>query len=160
MILLGKIALGLTAVTFTGAGLLCSEGFVNVNVNEHGRTDKQREHIHVIAPALLVPIAVRLVPDDKLANAADKIQPWLPTIRAAIEGLGDSPDMTIVEVSNAREYVQVAKDGGSIVVDVANPRETVHASVPLRAIDSTVSALAAAETNSSPGASAQAQLDN
>jgi hypothetical protein len=150
MILLGKIALGLMGATVAGAGILCSDGFVDVNVNCH--QPQQPQHIHVIAPAILAPIALRLVPSEKLARASEQIQPWLPTIHAALDGLSDSPDMTLVEVSDQDEYVHVAKDGDEVVVDVANPEETVHVSVPLRAIDGSVNAIAAARTDRDAGA--------
>lgn len=148
MILLGKIALGMAGFAVAGAGMLCSEGFVDVNVVQ--RRDSP-PHVHVIAPAMLAPIAVRLVPNDKLANASEQIQPWLPTIRAALDGLRDSPDMTLVEVSDRDEYVHVEKSYGDIVVDVANRDETVHVSVPIRAIHSTVEALADANPASVSG---------
>jgi len=141
MILLAKVALGMVGTAVAGAGLLCSEGFVDVNVVQYRDSPP---HIHVIAPAMLAPIAVRLVPDEKLARASGQIQPWLPTIRQALDALRDSPDMTLVEVSDPNEYVHVAKYGGDIVVDVADRGETVHVSAPLRAIHSTVEALAAA----------------
>jgi len=150
MLLIGKIALGMVGATVAGAGLLCSEGFVDVNVVQHRDSPP---HIHVIAPAMLAPIAIRLVPDKKLARASQQIQPWLPTIRAALDGLRNSPDLTIVEVSNSEEYVQVAKIGGEIVVDVANRDDTVHVSVPLRALDSSVSALASVSPGSDEAAS-------
>jgi hypothetical protein len=140
MILLGKIAVGLVGTAFAGAGLLCSEGFVDVNVVQH---HPNAPHIHVIAPAILAPIALRIIPSYKLGRAGDQIQPWLPTIRAALDGLSDAPDLTLVEVSNPDQYVHVAKEDGDIIVDVANPEETVHVSVPLRAIGSSAEALAA-----------------
>ena len=140
MILLGKIALGMMGAAVASAGLICSEGFVDVNVVQHRDSPP---HIHVIAPAMLAPIAVRLVPDEKLARASEQIQPWLPAVREALDGLLDAPDMTLVEVSDPDEYVHVAKYGGDIVVDVANGDETVHVSAPIRAIHSTVEALAA-----------------
>ena len=150
MLLLGKIALGTIGAMIAGTGLLCSEGFVDVDVIQHRDSPP---HVHVIAPALLAPIAIHLVPDKKLARASEQIQPWLPTIRAALDGLRDAPDLTIVEVSNAEEYVQVAKSGGEIVVDVANRDDTVHVSVPIRAIDSSVSALASVSPGSNDAAS-------
>ncbi len=141
MILLGKIALGIVGAAVACAGLLCSEGFVDVNVVQH---QDSPPHVHVIAPAMLVPIAVRLVPDDKLARASEQIQPWLPTIREALNSLSNAPDMTLAEVSDPNEYVHVAKLGGDIVVDVADRNNTVHVSAPIRAIHSTVEAVAAA----------------
>lgn len=145
MLLLGKIALGMLGATVAGTGLLCSQGFINVNVNEHARNDSH--HIRVIAPALLVPIAVHLVPGGKLARASDQIRPLLPSIRAALDGLSDAPDLTLVEVNDPNEFVQVSKIGGSIVVDVADGDETVHVSVPLSTVGSTTEALCAASTS-------------
>jgi hypothetical protein len=139
MLLLGKIALGMAGVTLAAGGVLCSEGFVNVNVSQHDRDGK---HIHVIAPAIIAPIAVRLVPASKLNHAGDQLQPYMPMVRAALDGLDNAPDMTLVEVSDSDEYVQVTKSGGSIVVDVANRDETVHVSAPLSAISSTIDGVA------------------
>jgi hypothetical protein len=144
MILLGKIALGFGFTAVAGAGLVCSEGFVNVNVVRHNvRHGDGPAHIHLIAPAIIAPVVARLMPDHKLADAANKLRPFLPTVRAALEGLEDAPDMTLVEVSNRDEYVHVEKDGGSIIVDVSNEEANVHVSVPIGAIESTVSAIAA-----------------
>jgi len=51
----------------------------------------------------------------------------------------------LVQVKEPGEYVEVAKSGGSILVDDAG--ETVHMSAPIRAISSTVDQLAAAGSN-------------
>jgi hypothetical protein len=139
MLVLGKIALGMAAATVGATGLLCSEGFVNVKVVGHGH---DHEHVHVIAPAILAPIIVRVAPVAQLNHAADKLDPWLPTVRAALDGLDNAPDMTLVEVSDPDDFVQVTKSDGSVVVDVANRDQSVHVSAPLRAIGSTVEALA------------------
>jgi hypothetical protein len=145
MILLARIALGMAGVGLAGVGVLCSEGFVNVKVLEK---EPRGVHIHVIAPAMLAPIAVYLVPQRALANAARQIQPNMPAIRAALEGLRDSDDVVFVEVNEPSEHVQVAKSGRSIVVDVDDADETVHVSAPIAAISSTVDQLADARSNS------------
>jgi prephenate dehydrogenase len=67
----------------------------------------------------------------------------MPTIRAALDQLRESDDVTLVEVKEPGEHVRVAKEGGSIVVDVEEKDETVHVSTPIRAISSTVEQLAA-----------------
>jgi hypothetical protein len=140
MVLLGKIALGMAGTALAGVGILCSEGMVQVKVIEKA---PQGHHINVIAPALLCPIAAHFVPRRALANASRDIRPWLPVVRAALDGLGESEDMTFVEVEERDEHVKVAKSGGSIVVDVDDPDETVHVSTPIRAISSTVEQIAA-----------------
>jgi hypothetical protein len=139
MILLAKIGLGMAGVGLASAGVLCSEGMVNVKVIEK---KPQGVHIHVIAPAMLAPIAVHLAPRHALANAARRIQPNMPAIRAALDGLRDSDDVVLVEVKEPGEHVEVVKAGGSIVVEVDDAGETVHVSAPIRAISSTVEQLA------------------
>ena len=145
MVLLGKIVMGMAGVGLAGASILCSEGLVHVKVIEK---QPQGVHINVIAPAMLAPIAVHLAPQRDLAQAARRIQPYMPVIRAALDGLRDSEDAVLVDVTEPGEHVEVAKSGGSIVVDVDDDAETVHVSTPVRAISSTVEQLAA--VNSSP----------
>jgi len=145
MILLAKIALGMAGVGLAGAGILCSEGIVYVKVIEkqpHGL------HLHVVAPAMLAPIAVRLAPQRDLAKVTREIQPYMPVIRAAVDGLRESPDIVFVEVKESGEHVEVAKSGGSIVVDVDGDDDTVHVSTPIRAMLSTVNQLPGAKSNS------------
>jgi hypothetical protein len=144
MILLGKIVLGMAGAGLAGVGVLCSEGMVQVRVVEK---QAQGTHINVIAPALLAPIAVHFAPQRELAHAAREIQPYMPAIRAALDGLRDSEDVVFVEVREPDEHVTVSKSGGSIVVDVDDPGETVHVSTPIRAISSTIEQLAAATSN-------------
>lgn len=144
MILLGKVMLGMAGVGLAGASILCSEGLVHVKVIEK---QPQGVHINVIAPAMLAPIAVHLAPQRDLAQAARQIQPYMPVIRAALDGLRDSEDVVLVDVSEPEEHVEVAKSGNSIVVDVDDEGETVHISTPVRAISSTVEQLAAANSN-------------
>ena len=140
MILLGKMALGMAGVGLAGATALCSEGLVHVKVVEK---KPQGLHIHVIAPAMLAPMAVHLAPRRDLADAAREIRLYMPVIRAALDGLRDSDDVVFVEVKEGGERVQVSKSGSSIVVDVDDVGETVHVSTPIRAISSAVEQLAA-----------------
>jgi hypothetical protein len=142
MILFGKIVLGMAGTALAGIGILCSEGMVQVKVVEK---HPQGHHINVIAPALLGPIAVHCVPRHDLADASRQIQPYLPTVRAALDALRDADDIVFVEVKERDQHVQVAKSGGSIVVDVDDPDETVHVSTPIRAIASVVEQVADAE---------------
>src|SRR5215831_6998092 len=94
MLILGKIALGLTVGAMATVGVLCSDGFVDVNVEQYS---PESHHVHVIAPALLVPVAIRLVPVDGITEASKHIQPWLPTLRAAVSSLSETDEITLVE---------------------------------------------------------------
>jgi len=145
MMLFGKIVLGMAGTALAGVGVLCSEGMVQVKVIEK---HPQGHHINVIAPALLGPIAVHFVPRHNLADASRQIKPYLPTVRAALDALRDADDVVFVEVKERDQHVQVAKSGGSIVVDVDDPDETVHVSTPIRAISSVIEQVA--DANSSP----------
>ena len=145
MRLLGKIALGIAGVGLAGAGVLCSEGLVHVKVVEK---QPQGFHLNVIAPAMLAPIALHFVPSRDLAPATSQIQPYMPTIRAALDGLRDAEDIVLVDVTEPGQHVHVSKSGGSIIVDVDDSDATVHVSTPIRAISSTVEQLAAAGSQS------------
>lgn len=141
MILLGKIALGLAGTAFVGAGLLCSEGFVQVKVEQK---EPEGHHINIVAPAALGPIAARCIPARNLEDASRQLRPWLPVIDTSLEALRQTDDIVLVEVTEPGQHVRVSKVGGSIVVDVNDPNETVHVSAPLRAIQGTVDDIAAA----------------
>jgi hypothetical protein len=145
MILLAKVALGMAGVAVAGAGMLCSEGIVHVKVVEK---QPQGVHINLIVPATLVPMAMHFAPQRNLAQAARQIQPYMPVVRATMDGLRDSDDIVFVEIRGPGEYVHVAKSGGSIIVDVDDPDATVHVSAPIRAVATTVDQLAAAGSNS------------
>ncbi len=142
MVLMGKIALGLFGTMAAGVGIICSQGMIEVNVVE-----KQPEvhHVFVVAPAMIVPIAAHFIPAHKLGHAAQELKPWMPTIRAALDQLDETDDVTLVDVVEPGEHVTVKKDGGSIVVDVLDHDETVHVSTPIRAIESTIEQIAASE---------------
>jgi hypothetical protein len=143
MVLLGKVALGIAGSALAGLGLICSEGIIEVNVVEK---QPEAHHVYVLAPAMLLPITMHFVPSRKLGHAAAEIKPWMPTIRAALEQLRASEDVTLVEVREPGQHVLVAKSGGSVVVDVTDNDDIVHVSTPIRAIESTVEQLAAASS--------------
>jgi hypothetical protein len=139
MVLLGKLALGITGTMLAGVGVVCSEGMIEVTVVER---QPEAHHVFFLAPAMLVPIAAHFVPRQQLGGAAEQITPYLPTIRAALGQLRDSEDFVLVEVTDANQHVKVQKLGSSLVVDVKDADETVHVSTPIRAISSTIEQLA------------------
>jgi hypothetical protein len=139
MILLGKIALSFAGAGLAGAGVLCSEGFVHVKVHEK---QPNGTHFSIVAPAMLAPIAAHLAPRSALTHSNAQLRQNLPVVRAALEGLRDCDDVVLVEVHGPGEYVHIATSGGSIIVDVDDPDDTVHISAPIRAISSTVDQIA------------------
>ena len=142
MILLGKIALGLTGTMLAGVGLICSEGMIEVNVVEK---QPEAHHVFVIAPAMLVPVAAHFIPRRDLNEASREITPYLPTIRAALGQLRECDDFILVDVKDRDQHVEIQKLGGSLVVDVKDENDTVHVSTPIRAISNTIEQLAASD---------------
>jgi hypothetical protein len=145
MIVLGKVALGIAGVAAAGVGLICSEGMIEVNMVER---QPEAHHVYVLAPAAVVPMAVHFIPSHEFGHASAELQPWMPTIRAALDQLREVDDVTLVDVTEPGQHVVVAKKGGSVVVDVNDRDETVHVSAPIRAISSTIEQVAAASHDS------------
>lgn len=145
MLLLGKLALGAGSAALLAGGILCSEGFVKVDVHE---SQPEIHHVFVVAPAILAPIGAHFVPKAKLQEASAQVRPWMPVIRVAITSLREQRDMTLVDVTDQQQHVVVKKFGGDIVVDVVDEGENVHVSVPLRAMESTIEVIAEAGNDS------------
>ena len=130
---------GALGVLVVGGVLVYNEGAVRVDVREK---TGDREHIHLIVPAVVLPLAVWLVPRAKLHDARHEIRPWLPTIKAASQELARCPDGPLVEVDSPREHVRIHKLGNSLFIAVDSDEETVLVSFPLEAAADTVSQLA------------------
>ena len=123
-----------------GGAALSSEGFIHVKVHE-----KQAggDNVSLVVPAAIVPVVVRFAPRQRLAEASENLQQYLPVIDAAIPALEECPDGVLLEVIDPGEHVVITKSGGSVVIDVNDPGETVHVSVPLRAAQSSIDQIAA-----------------
>ena len=139
--ILAKLALG-TATTLMVAGVYTfREGTVRVDVDEHREGGA---HVHVWAPAAIVPMALHFVPDSKLRHMTDHCNEWAPLARIAAKELRKYPNTTFVEVeSGDGEHVKVSTVGTKIQVDVTGPEENVHVAVPLAMIDDVIAQIAA-----------------
>jgi len=141
MIFLAKLGAGVLGTALVAGAALSSEGFIHINVHE-----KQADgtNLTLIVPAAVVPLTLKFVPNQRLAEASHDLRPLLPVLDAAIPALEDCPDGVLVEVVDHGEHVVIAKRGGSIVIDVNDAGETVHVSVPLRAAQQSIHEIAAA----------------
>ena len=140
MIFLAKLGVGVLGTVVVAGAALSSEGFIHVKVHEkHPGGD----HINLIVPAAIVPVALHFVPRQNFADASGQLQEVLPIIDAAVPALEQCPDGVLVEVFEPGEHVLVAKSGSSIVVDVNDHDDVVHVSVPLRAARSAIHQIAA-----------------
>ena len=141
MIFLAKLGVGVLGTAMVGGAVLSSEGFIHVRVHE-----KQADgtHLNLIIPAAAVPLALAAVPSHDLADASSQLRQYMPIIDAAIPALRECPDGVLVEVRDATDHVVVAKHGGSLVIDVTDPGDEVHVSVPLRAAQHAIHEIASA----------------
>lgn len=140
MMFLAKLGVGFLGTVLIGGAALSSEGFIHVRVNEK---EPGGTHVNLIVPALAVPLALRFVPCNHFASAPQDLRQYLPVIDAAVPALEDAPDGVLVEVQDHDDHVVVAKRGWSIVVDVNDPNDDVHVSVPLSAAQSALHEIAA-----------------
>jgi len=127
------------AAAIAGGAFVYDMGAVSIHVQ--GKKSGG-ENIRLILPAAAGPIALWMVPKEKLREGAREARPYLPAIEAATQELSRCPDFTLVEVTNPHETVHIAKRGDHLVIDVDDPNETVHVSVPLEAARLVASQLA------------------
>ena len=140
MMILAKLALG-TASTLMIAGVYTfREGTIRVDVDE---LREGGAHVHVWAPAAVVPMALHFVPDDKIREVTDHANEWAPLVRIAAKELRKYPNTTFVEVEDGEDHVKVSTIGAKIQVDVTNPQENVHVTVPLEMVEDVIAQIAA-----------------
>ncbi len=128
----GKILTGAMYTTLVGGAVLFHEGAITVNVKEMHQ-GREPQHVFVVAPAAIVPWAIKLIPENHVPRLPEEALQALPALQAAADELVRMPDTVLVEVESKREHVKVAKEGGYLTVDVTGDREEVHVSVPVRA---------------------------
>ena len=149
MLMLAKIGLGISGALAVATGYTFHEGMVRVSVDEH-RADG--DHVHLVVPAALIPVAMRLAPRHSMKDAVRQAGPWLPTVQLLAEELRKFPDAELVEVRDADEHVVIQTQNGRLLVDVESPDETVHVACPLATIEhisEEISEAAAAKTGKS-----------
>jgi len=133
--MLAKVMAGVLGTAALAGAYVVHEGAVRVAVDEQALNGSRETHMHLLVPAVLVPVGLECVPDSKLREAAERVRPWLPAIHAAARELGRLPDAELVEVHDAQEHVRIAKRGALVLLDVESPRETVHISFPVKTLD-------------------------
>jgi len=139
MMLVAKAALGLGGALVLAGAYTFHEGVIRVDVDENTRNGS---HVHVWAPAAMVPMAMRFVPKEQLHKAGDHAAEFMPLVHAVAKELQRYPEAEFVEVEQGAEHVVVRTHNGSLLVDVTGPDEEVHVKVPLVTIDDVAEQLA------------------
>lgn len=116
--------------TFGGMGMLV--------VDVHEKTPGG-DRVHVEMPAVLIPMTMMCIPDFAHIDCDiddDEARYVGPIMRAISSELRKMPDAEIVYVETSEEIVTVIKRGDNIIVDVDTPQETVHITMPVKALES------------------------
>jgi hypothetical protein len=131
MLLIAKAALGIGATVVLSTAYVFHEGVIRVDVDERG---EQGSHVHFWVPAVAVPIGMQLAPRRALDDAAGKVRPYLPALKALAKEMEKYPNAEFVDVQDASKHVRVSTASGRLQVDVVDEGETVHVAVPVAAI--------------------------
>ena len=132
MVLLGKIALGFAGTVVAAGAYTFHQGLVRVDVDEnrsHG------SHVHVWAPAAMVPMVMHFVPRHVMENAGYKAGKFMPLVHTLAKELARYPEAEFVEVTDGEQHVQIRTHHGSLLIDVSEPGQEVHVACPLATMD-------------------------
>jgi hypothetical protein len=124
--MIGKLVLGMTLAT----AVVLKDGLIEVKVDEHR---KEGSHIHLILPATLATWGVQLAPKNRVREKLRREQEHLALAAVVLHELERAPDTVFVQVESTREHVRLETRSGNLRVDVDDPGETVHLSLPIRA---------------------------
>lgn len=138
-ILFGLPLLIIIPLAFLGAALWRS-GTIEIHVAEKGRCG---ETVDVYAPAAILPLVAHLTPACSMASCRmdPEARRAIRTAAVMLDAMNDAPDGVYVDVRTRDEIVHVEKKRGALEVDVDTPEDTVHASVPLGAVQSVLRAI-------------------
>ncbi len=126
--ILGKVALGFGGTLLLAGAYTFHEGVIRVSVDE----DRQNgDHIHVVVPEVIVPVAMRFVPAHDLDRAVREARPYMPMLEALSKELSRLPDFELVSVDSPEDHVRIRTEGRRLMIDVREPGEAVHISCPL-----------------------------
>lgn len=124
--IIGKVLLGATLATV----VVLKDGIIEINVQEK---HPNGSHVHFYLPGTVATWGVHLAPTQRVADHLRGKQADLAVACTALREMEKIGDADLVQVDSSREHVRVAIKNGHFVVDVDDPGETVHVSVPVRA---------------------------
>lgn len=139
MVLLGKIALGFGAAVVMMGAYTFRQGLIRIDVDE---TRSHGSHVHIWAPAAVVPMVLHLVPKQHMAEAGDEAWRYMPVVHAAAKELQKYPEAEFVNVQDGSQHAVVRTHDGSLQIDVDDIGEHVHVRCPLATIDDVAEQLA------------------
>jgi hypothetical protein len=136
MILVAKVALAFSGTIAAAGAYTLHDGVAQVQVDDNHGT-----HIHIWAPAAIVPMAMHIVPKNQLHKFPHDAQQAIPILRVLAKELQNYPNTEFVEVRDSDTHVVVRTVGSKVVVDVVDPENKVHVVCPLAMIQDVVESL-------------------
>jgi hypothetical protein len=136
MIIAAKVALAFTGTVAAAGAYTLHDGIAQVQVDDNHGT-----HVHIWAPAAIVPMAMHVVPTRELHKFPHEAQQAIPILRVLSKELEKYPNTEFVEVRDSDTHVRVRTVGSKIVVDVVDPDNKVHVVCPLAMIQDVVESL-------------------
>src|SRR5215475_11096127 len=126
MVFVAKAALAFAGTVAAAGAYTLHDGIAQVHVDDNHGT-----HVHIWAPAALVPIAMHIVPKREMHKFPHEAQQAIPILRVLAKELENYPDTQFVEVRDSDTHVVVRTVGKKVVVDVVDPENKVHVVCPL-----------------------------
>lgn len=138
MLLLAKVALAMGGTVAAAGAYTFHDGVMRVQVDDDNGT-----HVHIWAPAAIVPMAMHFVPPREFHKMGRDAQDFLPTLRVLAKELEKYPNSEFVEVGapGTETHVKVRTQGSKIIVDVVDHKDNVHVTCPLAMVRDMVDAL-------------------
>ena len=134
MLVLAKVALGLSATLAMTTAYVFHEGVIRVDVDEHRPGGS---HVHFWVPATTVSAGMRLaslVPQRPLEQAAEQMKPHLPMFRVMAKELEKYPNAEFLDVTDEEQHVHIATVNGKLRIDAEGDDQTVHLQVPVETL--------------------------
>ena len=136
MILVAKVALAFAGTVAAAGVYTLHDGVAQVQVDDNHGT-----HVHIWAPAAIVPmamhvapIAMHFAPRHGVHKFPREAQQAIPILRVLAKELENYPNTEFVEVRDSDTHVSVRTVGKKVVVDVVDPENKVHVVCPLAMI--------------------------
>jgi hypothetical protein len=136
MIVLAKVALAFGGTVAAAGAYTLHDGIAQVQVDDNHGT-----HVHIWAPAAIVPMAMHVIPKRELHKFPREAQQAIPILRVLAKELENYPNTEFIEVRDSDTHVRVRTVGSKIVVDVLDPENKVHVVCPLAMIQDVVESL-------------------
>jgi hypothetical protein len=130
--LMAKIALGIASTVAFATVYTFREGLIRVDVDEFREGGS---HVHFWVPAAAVPVALHFAPRQHMQNAAQHVEPWMPTIRQLAKELRKYPNANFVDVVDGSDHVQIRTRAGKLQIDVEEPGDSVHIACPISTLE-------------------------